>query len=157
MDGFPVQPFDREVIQIQGYISFTPTVVRIRKTVEGEKKRFQLTIKGKGTLARTEVEVDLAEDQYQALEDVVPVMAQKRLRTFSLPGGHVLECSLVDEGEATAFYFAEVEFESEEQALDFVPPAFLGREVTEVAGYTMAAYCREKQNRAEQQEKQKAP
>ena len=49
---------------------------------------------------------------------------------YALPGGLTLECSLVDEGEPTAFYYAEVEFASEAEAKAFTPPAWMGRMVT---------------------------
>lgn len=36
--------------------------------------------------------------------------------------------------------YAEVEFGSVEEANAFVPPPFLGREMTEVAGFSMSNY-----------------
>lgn len=149
MGGFPSLPHDEEIIQTQGYLSLEPSVVRIRKTDGADGASCRLTIKGKGTLSRTEVEVELAQDQYEALLPlVVGPTAQKRLRLYTLPGGLQLECSLVDEGEPGSFYYAEIEFTSESQARDFVAPGWFGREVTQEPGYTMAAYCRRK---AEQQ------
>lgn len=146
MDGFPDLPHFKEVQTTQGYISFDPSTVRIRHHCDAtEGDSYRLTIKGRGTLTRTEVELPLDAPQYQALvELLVAPPATKRLRMYRLPGGEVLECSLVDEGTPTAFYYAEVEFDSETAARAFVPPSFLGREVTDEPGYTMAAYCRRK-------------
>ena len=39
-----------------------------------------------------------------------------------------------------AFFYAEVEFPTVEAARAFTPPAFLGREVTEEAGFSMSDY-----------------
>ena len=71
-------------------------------------------------------------------------MIEKDYRVYALPDGLRLECSLVDEGTPTAFYYAEVEFDSLEAAYAFQPPAFLGREVTEERGYSMGQYWERK-------------
>lgn len=146
MDAFPDAPHFNEVQTEQGYLTFEPSTVRIRHKIDkAEGDSYRLTIKGKGTLRRTEVEVPLDASQYEALlELLVAPPASKRLRLYRLPGGEVMECSLVDEGEPTAFYYAEVEFEREAAARAFVPPAYMGREVTDEPGFTMAAYCRRK-------------
>ena len=142
MEGYPDLPHIEEVIQWQAYLSLQPVTVRIRSVETSEKTDYWLTIKGKGGLVRTEVEMELDEGRFFALKDLVETpSAVKRLRTYALPDGHILECSLVDEGEATAFYYAEVEFANEEEAGSFISPVYLGREVTGQPGYTMAAYC----------------
>ncbi|MGD9559707.1 MAG: CYTH domain-containing protein [Oscillospiraceae bacterium] len=145
MDGFPALAMRDETEMEQGYLVFEPLTVRIRKSRAHGQQTCWLTIKGRGELSRTEVETPLSAQQYAAL---VPLLAlpvvKKRMRTYVLPGGEVLECSLVDEGEPTAIYYAEVEFESEDAARAFVPPGWLGREVTNEHGQSMAAYCRRK-------------
>lgn len=141
MDGFPPLPLQHSVFSEQGYLSFKPTV-RIRKTLRAGIWLYYLTIKGEGTLARTEVELPLQAEQYDALLPLLAApTATKKMQLHTLPGGETLECSLVDEGAPTAFYYAEVEFETIEQARAFQPPPYFGREVTEVPGFTMAAYC----------------
>lgn len=145
MECYPDLPHIAEVVQWQAYLSLQPVTVRIRSVESGEKKEYWLTIKGKGGLKRTEVEMKLDEERFSALSQLVETpSAVKRLRTYALPNNHILECSLVDEGEPTAFYYAEVEFSTEEEANAFIPPDYLGREVTGQPGYTMAAYCIEK-------------
>lgn len=145
LDGFPNLPVANVQEMEQGYLSFEPSTVRIRKNTSNGVTGYKLTIKGKGTLTRTEVEFSIQEDQYNALLPLlVAPPARKKLHLYSLPDGNTMECSLVDEGEPTAFYYAEVEFASEEEANAFNPPAFLAREVTWEPGYTMAAYCRSK-------------
>lgn len=144
IEGFPNYPLLYIAQMVQGYLTFEPTV-RIRKSEAEGKATYFLTIKGKGTLSRTEVEFPIEKEQFEALSGLlVAPSAKKELRVYSLPGGEKLECSRVDEGEATAFYYAEVEFDSVEAANAFIPPAFLGQEVTEKQGLTMAAYCRDK-------------
>ncbi len=142
--GFPNMEYESEEIQWQGYLSLQPAI-RIRKIEKNDKKMYCLTIKGKGTISRTEVECPLLEKQFEELCGLlVTPMAQKRLRRYNLQGGHVLECSVVDEKEDGQFYYAEVEFASEEEARKFTAPDFLGKEVTFEPGYTMAEYCQNK-------------
>lgn len=146
--SFPDLPVVCESEMEQGYLTFEPTAVRIRKAVLGGEATYRLTVKGEGTLVRHEVEVELSAEQYEALRKMLAAPpATKRHRTYDLPGGETLECSLVDEGDEGAFYYAEVEFETVEEARAFKPPAFLGREVTEEAGWIMAAHCRRKGQR----------
>lgn len=141
VDGYPDLPVEEEETQWQGYLSLEPAV-RIRKIVRGNVTEFWLTVKGKGTLQRVEVEVPLGEDEYEALRGLaVTPVASKRMRKYRLSTGELVECSLVDEGEETAFYYAEVEFGTVEAAQEFTPPEFLGQEVTYEPGYTMLEYC----------------
>lgn len=140
IDGFPDLPPLRESVVYQGYLSTEP-VVRIRSSQTGDEIRFVLCIKGKGTLAREEIELGLEAETFLRLRGLLTLpMIRKDYKTYALPGGLTLECSLVDAGEPTAFYYAEVEFCSVEEALCFVPPAFLGREVTEEPGWGMGHY-----------------
>ncbi len=140
IDGFPDLPPLKESVVYQGYLSTEP-VVRIRSSQTGDERRYVLCIKGKGTLAREEIELDLDPEPFLRLKDLLTSpMIRKDYQTYALPGGLTLECSLVDAGEPTAFYYAEVEFNSVEEAASFVPPAFLGREVTEEPGWSMGHY-----------------
>lgn len=146
MDAFPPGEAESASVMEQGYLSFgPPATVRIRSDEWAGETGYTLTIKGGGTLSRAEVEVPLDRGQYEALRPLLAAPAvHKEQRRYALPGGQVLEANLVDEGEPTAFYYAEVEFESEEEAATFVPPAYLAREVTQEPGHTMAAYTRRK-------------
>lgn len=141
IDDFPTHlPLLEKAVTQQGYLCTKP-VVRIRKKqVQGKDDTFVLCFKGKGTLARQEVELALDRATYEQLEELVPgEMIEKDYRVYGLPNGLRLECSLVDPGKETSFFYAEVEFETVEQAHAFVPPAFLGRDVTE-EDYGMARY-----------------
>lgn len=141
MESFPNLQEYREEVMEQGYISFTPAV-RIRKVAYAGREEYLLTIKGEGTLSRVEVETPLTKEQYTVLLPMLKApLATKKLRRYAISDGLELECSLVDEGAPTSFYYAEIEFESEQQAKAFTPPSWFGREVTEEKGYTMAEYC----------------
>ena len=65
-------------------------------------------------------------------------------RIYRLENGLRLECSRVDPGTDTEFYYAEVEFQDQQQAEIFSPPDFLGKEVTYDGSYRMKAYYQRK-------------
>lgn len=128
----------------QGYLVTDP-VVRIRAEQRAGGGSYILCIKGRGTLAREEIETPISEAVFERVAALIGApLVRKRYRAYRLPDGHTLEVSLVDEGEETAFYYAEVEFATLEEARAFVPPAFLGRELTEAPGASMSAYWRKR-------------
>lgn len=157
MDGFPEDcaagggcpPCVGEVEKAQAYLCTAP-VVRIRHeraaAADGQlRQSYILCVKGPGTLARQEIETPLSAEVYEQLAALIGVPPiHKRTRLYRLADGHLLECSLVDEGTPGAFYYAEVEFDSLDEAAAFAPPAFLGREKTEDATFSMSAYWRDK-------------
>lgn len=140
MDGFPELPEATRAVMEQGYISADP-VVRIRAKHSSRGSTYKLCFKSKGTLVRRETELPLTREQYEELLGYLPMPpVRKEFRTYALPGGLTLECSLVDEGAPTAFYYAEVEFPTVEAAMAFEPLPCLGREMTEEPDFTMSAY-----------------
>ena len=140
IDSFPDLPLIEQAVCYQGYLSVRP-VVRIRKKVDGDIATYKLCFKGKGTIARQEVELDITEEVYEQLVELLQgAPVRKDYRVYRLPGGERLECSLVDPGEPTEFMYAEVEFATLEEARRFAPPGFLNREVTEQPGYSMGSY-----------------
>ncbi len=145
IDAFPAHlPLLEEATVWQGYISSEP-VVRIRKKETPAGAGYRLCFKSKGTLVRTEVEMDLTAEKFEALTALLEVpLIRKDFRVYRLEDGSRLECSLVDKDAATAFYYAEVEFNTEEEARAFVPPAFLGEEKTEDPAFTMSHYWERK-------------
>ena len=139
--GFPqgLPELERARVE-QSYLCTRPTV-RIRKKEQEGRQSFRLCIKGEGGLVREDVELDLPEESYLRLLALVqgdPI--RKDYRVYALPGGHRLECSLVDAGSPREFYYAEVEFDSKEEAVAFRPPACLGEELTAQPGQSMSAY-----------------
>ena len=121
----------------QGYISTSPTV-RIRD----EDSKYILCFKSKGKLSRKEIEMEISKDKFDELEDLIGLpLIDKVRKTYLLSDGHHLEVNLVDE----KFYYAEVEFSNEEEALSFNPQDvnlgdYLNDEVTYQKGQSMAAY-----------------
>ena len=125
----------------QGYLSTAP-VVRIRRfSPPSGEDRYELTVKGKGTLVRTEVNIPIDETQFTEMAGLLTrALIHKDYHVYELPDGLKLECSAVDAETDHGFMYAEVEFGSVEEAKAFVPPPFLGREVTEVRGFSMSQY-----------------
>ena len=137
ISGFPEGlPLLGEAVLEQGYLCTEP-VVRIRSKEQDGRTTYRLCFKGEGRLVRQETELDLTAEQFAELQNLLRApMVRKDFRVYALPGGERLECSLVD----GAFFYAEVEFPTVEAARAFTPPAFLGREVTEEAGFSMSDY-----------------
>lgn len=140
-------PMLKEERMEQGYISTEPTV-RIRSEQEtGKEAQYILCFKSAGNgLTRKETEFPIAKEHFQQLEDIIgcPLIPKVR-RTYLLPDGHHLEVNAVDEDADTAFYYAEVEFKTEEEARSFLPEEldlgdYLSDEVTGTPGMSMGAY-----------------
>ena len=123
----------------QAYLSTTP-VVRIRKKSKQGENSYKLCIKGEGTLVREEVEFSISEDEFLRLSNIINnKFIHKEFRTYKLEN-YILECSKVDFNGKNIFYYAEIEFNSVEEANNFTAPEFLKNEVTEKTGYTMKDY-----------------
>ena len=139
MNGFPEHlKCLRQVDIEQGYISVEPEI-RIHKAVD---RNYRLTVKGNGTLSRTEIKTGIEEQFYQdAVEFVGHPMICKDYRSYDLDG-YILEVCCVDAGTEHEFYYGEIEFESEAAAEAFVPEDFLGTEVTDDDAYKMKNYWR---------------
>ncbi len=130
----------------QGYISVRPTV-RIRKEAErGGDTAYILCFKGKGRLAREEIETEIDPPLFHRLAALIDQpLIEKERRDYRLGSGHMLEVNLVDAGAPTAFFYAEVEFSSIDSARAWSPADagledYLREEVTERQGVSMGAY-----------------
>ncbi|HIR57781.1 MAG TPA: hypothetical protein IAA54_08925, partial [Candidatus Gallacutalibacter pullicola] len=106
VDRFPEGlPLLKEAVVYQGYLCTHPTV-RIRSTETADGVSYVLCFKGKGTIARQEIEMDLTKEQFFQLKDLLPApMIRKDYKVYALPDGHKLECSLVDQGSPSEFMF----------------------------------------------------
>ena len=115
----------------KGYIEADGTI-RLYFTVEDAKAKLRRSRQ-------------VATRVFHELENLLEApMIRKDYRVYDLPEGRRLECSCVDRGTPTEFWYAEVEFPTLEDAYAFTPPAFLGRDVTEEAGYGMSSYWERK-------------
>lgn len=141
VDHFPENlPLLKEAVVYQGYLCTHPTV-RIRSTQTSDRTSYVLCFKGEGTIARQEIELDLTQDQFFQLKDLLPAeMVRKDYKVYALPDGHRLECSLVDQGTPSEFMFAEVEFDTLEEAEQFCPNEYLSHEVTSDRSWSMSSY-----------------
>ena len=147
VEGLPPLGAPDQIFQMdQGYLSVRPTVRIRREALEGGATRLVLCIKGAGGLSRREVEMELTPVQFGELEEMVgkPLIPKTQWR-YPLPGDLTLEVNQVDKGRPTAFWYAEVEFPTEEAALSWDPAAaglgeYLSHEVTGQKGQSMGEY-----------------
>ena len=130
----------------QGYISVRPTVRIRREALQGGRTALVLCFKGAGTLSREEIETEIDAELFAKLEHLIgkPLIRKER-RGYRLPGGLTLEVNCVDPDLPTAFWYAEVEFETEAQALAWDPAAagladYLHDECTGKPGSSMGEY-----------------
>ncbi len=124
-----------------GYISTIPEVrVGRYKSATKGKYRYILTFKGEGDLSRTEIQFDIEYDEYEELKKFVNYYLIEREVSGYAYGKYVIECNHIEPTKATSFYYAEVEFCTEEEAMNFEPPDWFGQEVTYDPYYKMKNY-----------------
>jgi adenylate cyclase len=117
---------------IQGYIAVAAdgTEVRLRQT---DGQCFE-TVKSAGGLVREEIEVELSQDQCEALWEATAGRRLNKTRyTLDWEGKNV-EID-VYHGALAGLMVAEVEFPSASASAHFTPPAWFGTEVTEDERY----------------------
>ena len=108
----------------QGYLNTDP-VVRVRK----EDDNYYLTYKGKGLLAREEYNLPLNEDAYYHLIEKSDDIIIRKKRYLIPYEKYTIELDIFEEPYENLI-IAEVEFESEEEAVGFQPPAWFKEDVT---------------------------
>lgn len=128
---------------LQGYISVDPEIRISKKRVVGEEPKFKLTIKSKDLLERIEVEKPLTSMEYTQLRAVANI-AREQMITKTIYDyiydGHHLTIGIVDEGKPTEFCYGEIEFNSVQEATNFVAPDWFGPDVTYDKRYKMSEY-----------------
>ena len=108
----------------QGYLCIAP-VIRIRK----DNETYELTYKGKGAMIREEYNLPLTADAYAHLKAKIDgrLIAKKR---YMIPyQSYTIELD-VFENDLAPLTLAEVEFSTEEQANNFIPPDWFAEDVT---------------------------
>lgn len=140
-------PLKEEFTMRQGYISVHPTVRIREESLTGGGTDYILCFKSAGGLVREEIERSIDRELFGELEQkiIAKPLIKKIRRSYLLPDGSVLEVNHVDEGLPTEFWYAEVEFETVEQARAWQPSAcgmekYLNEEVTDQPGQSMGAY-----------------
>lgn len=133
----------------QGYISVRPTVRIRREALEGGKTALVLCFKGAAGadgLSRKEIETEIDQPLFGQLEDLIgKPLIQKVRKTYLLPDGNHLEVNCVDEGLPSAFWYAEIEYRTEEEARSWSSRTvglekYLQEECTGKPGFSMADY-----------------
>ena len=124
----------------QFYVSVEPEVRLRRSEVLDGKERipYRLAIKGNGTLVREEIQVAVPQEFYEQVRNLIgkdPI--SKEVWTFNLDG-YKLEVSKVE----NQFLYAEIEFDTVEQANAYVMPLVDAVEVTNDPAYKMKNYWR---------------
>lgn len=152
VDGWPCALEACQVWNMeQGYISVKPTV-RIRKEeLVGVKCEYILCFKGapsEGGLQREEIETPIEEELFNKLKNLIGLpLIMKERRVYKLESGKMLEVNSVDPDLDSAYCYAEVEFDTVEDAKNWKPSDdgiedFLSDECTGKPGSSMGAYWR---------------
>jgi len=150
VSGWPDQSRRLELIREhhmrQGYLTVRPTVRIREEALVGGKTSYIVCFKSSGLLARKEVEIETDPEHFRELEDLIGLpLIPKTRRTYLLPDGFHLEVNHVDAGLPTEFWYAEIEYPTEEAARswnaeDVGLGDYLNDDVTEKPGQSMGAY-----------------
>ena len=109
----------------QGYLNTNP-VVRIRK----ENEDYVLTYKGSGLLSRSEYNLPLNEESFNHLiKKCDGIIISKSRYKIPLKNNLIAELDLFN-GDLDSLILVEVEFNSVEEADNFIPPEWFGEDVT---------------------------
>jgi CYTH domain-containing protein len=117
--------FEQHKIE-QAYLCTGP-VVRVRR----EDENYYMTYKGSGMMSREEYNLALTKESYEHLKAKADGNIISKIRyLIPLEGTKLVAEVDVFEEPFAPLILAEVEFESEEAANTFVPPAWFGEDVT---------------------------
>ncbi len=121
----------------QGYISNIDPTIRIRQL----DNRYILTIKSvsnvpeeKQYLINNEVEFDISKEKFDNLSTKTEDIFVEKTRYYISLGDYTAELDLY-KNSLSPLITVEVEFDSEEKALNFQPPEWFGLDVTEDIRY----------------------
>ena len=116
----------------QGYMAVSADGTEIRLRRKGDRF-FQTVKKGRG-LVRTEVEIELTEEQFTVLWPMTDGERVSKHRYEVPVAGHVCELDVFG-GSLAGLVLVEVEFPSIEESRRFAPPDWFAEEVTEDERY----------------------
>lgn len=127
----PFDPKNFPKIEIcQCYISTDPTI-RLRKSND----EYILTVKGNGLISRDEFELPLNESQYKnLLSKAESNFVEKTRYLVPLENGYTAEVDIYHNSLA-GLITTEVEFPSEIEMKNFIPPAWFGKDVSTSKAY----------------------
>lgn len=113
----------------QGYFSITP-----EKRVRQKGDKFYLTEKGEGDLVREEKEIEIDIKTAKELFEKSKTYIIKKTRYYIPYDKYTIELDIY-KGRHAGLVVAEIEFETEEQALNFVPPNWFSTDITKDKSY----------------------
>ena len=148
VSGWPEQNFPllKEHMMRQGYLTVRPTVRIREEALTGGPVSYILCLKTGSGIVRHEVEVEIPEAKFRELEEMIGLpLIPKLRRTYQLPDGLALEVNFVDEGAPTQFWYAEIEYPSEEAARSWDAASvglenYLNNDVSDLPGQSMGEY-----------------
>lgn len=109
----------------QAYLNTAP-VIRIRR----QDNDYFLTYKGGGLMVREEYNLPLNKESYEHLKEKADgIILSKKRYLIPLNDRLTVELDVFDPPYEN-LYLAEIEFETEEEAINFTPPAWFGEDVT---------------------------
>ena len=118
-----LEQYDTQQLE-QAYLCTDP-VVRVRR--QGDE--YILTYKGKGHMVREEYNLPLNEQAYEHLLEKADGNVIRKRRTPIPWQSYMIELDIF-EAPFEGLMLAEVEFETELEAVAFIPPEWFGRDVT---------------------------
>lgn len=129
----PANYTDYPCHQIEQAYLCTQPVVRIRR----EDDTCYLTYKSKGLMVREEYNLPLTRESYDhLLTKADGNILSKQRYLIPMKGSHTLTIELdVFQGKFSGLMLAEVEFEHEKDATEFVAPDWFGKDVTFTGEY----------------------
>lgn len=120
----------------QGYLALEKGGVQVRLRQKGSA--FSLTYKRGDKTAREEREIRLSAEQFEMLWPATEGRRLQKIR-YDIPWREFVIEVDVYTGRHDGLVVAEVEFEDEQTCRDFVPPDWLGEEVTGKSRYSNVA------------------
>lgn len=125
----------------QAYLCTEP-VIRIRK----QDEEYWLTYKSAGLLSREEYNLALTKEAFvHLLPKADGLVLNKKRYQVMLDDGLTAELDVFTD-DYEGLILVEVEFLSEEQALDFIPPDWFGEEVTFLSKFSNSQLSKQKQD-----------
>ena len=123
----------------QGYLCTDP-VVRIRRTDDS----YTLTYKGRGLMVREEYNLPLTKEAFEHMKPKTDGIFIRK-RRYLIPYDESLTIELdIFYGELAPLQLAEVEFQTEEEAVSFLPPEWFGEDVTFSSEYHNSTFSKRK-------------
>jgi len=140
---FSLEGFKKRDIE-QAYLCTEP-VIRVRR----DNEDYFITYKSKGLIVREEYNLPLTKDSYEHLLKKADGNIITKTR-YEIPEKNGLTIELdIFEGRFKGLMLAEVEFETKEAAMAYVPPAWFGEDVSNSSKYHNSTLSRMESSRRE--------